>query len=132
MLHHNLQVNVGASGPFPAFKPKLTDCVSVAGPDIQAACVSLLALLSHGVCDKWRAFVLSKSLESPDEVVRVAAVRAFPLLLHHLGNSHRNLVGAALLYARTGCAWTPSEGHAWFSFLFRHLAVPGWRTGRSR
>lgn len=76
----------------------MSDCVSVAAPDIQAACMSLLALLRHGVCDKWRANVLSTALGSPDEVVRVTAVRAFPLLLHHLGNSHHNLISSALLY----------------------------------
>lgn len=77
-----------------------SDCVSVAAPDIQAACISLLALLCHGVCDKWRANVLSMTLESPDEAVRVAAVRAFPLLLHHLGNSHHSLISSALLYGQ--------------------------------
>ena len=59
----------------------------------------LLALLRRGVCETWRVCVFSKTLQSPDEVVRAAAVRAFPLLLHHLGNSHHNLIGSALLYA---------------------------------
>lgn len=75
-----------------------SDCVSSAAPEIQAACMSLLALLRHGVCDKWRVSVLFTTLESPDEAVRVMAVRAFPLLLHHLGNSHQNLISSALLY----------------------------------
>lgn len=58
----------------------------------------LLALLRHGVCETWRACVFSKTLQSPDEVVRAAAVRAFPLLLHHLGNTHHSLISTALLY----------------------------------
>lgn len=74
-----------------------TMCV-VAAPDIQADCVLLLALLRHGVCETWRACVFSKTLQSPDEVVRAAAVGAFPLLLHHLGNTHHSLISTALLY----------------------------------
>lgn len=72
-------------------------CVAAA-PEIQADCLSLLALLHHGVCDAWRVCVFSKTLQSPDEVVRAAAVRAFPLLLHHLGSTHHNLISTALLY----------------------------------
>lgn len=71
----------------------------IAAPEIQADCVSLLALLSHGACETWRAYVFSKTLQSPDEVVSAAAVRAFPLLLHHLGNTHNNLISTTLLYA---------------------------------
>lgn len=92
-------------------------CVSVAGPDIQTACVSLLALLDHGVCDKWRASLFSKTLESPDEAVRVMAVRAFPLLLHHLGNSHHNLISTVLLYVQIRCTLTPLEDR-FFHFHF--------------
>lgn len=73
-------------------------CV-IAAPEVQADYVSLLALLRHGVCEPWRVSVFSKTLQSPDEVVRAASVRAFPLLLHHLGNTHHNLISTALLYA---------------------------------
>uniref|UniRef100_A0AAX7TJ54 Serine/threonine-protein kinase ATR n=1 Tax=Astatotilapia calliptera TaxID=8154 RepID=A0AAX7TJ54_ASTCA len=55
-------------------------------PEVQADCVSLLAFLHGGVCETWRVCVFSKALQSQEEVVRVAAVKAFPLLLHHLGN----------------------------------------------
>lgn len=90
--------------------------MSVAAPDIQVACVSLLALLCRGVCDKWRASVLSKALESTNESVRVTAVRAFPLLLHHLGNSHYNLISTALLYVQIRWTFTPVEDH--FIFIW--------------
>lgn len=66
--------------------------------ELQADCVSLLALLRRGVCGAWRACVFSKALQSQDEAVRAAAVRAFPLLLHHLGNTHQNLISKTLLY----------------------------------
>ncbi|XP_045917946.1 serine/threonine-protein kinase ATR isoform X1 [Micropterus dolomieu] len=78
----------------PAFANRLSFCYS---PKIQADCVSLLALLRRGVCETWRVFVFSKTLQSPDEVVRAAAVRAFPLFLHHLGNAHHNLISSTLL-----------------------------------
>ncbi|XP_033469705.1 serine/threonine-protein kinase ATR [Epinephelus lanceolatus] len=78
----------------PAFAQRLSLCYS---PEIQADYVSLLALLRRGVCEMWRVCVFSKTLQSPDEVVRAAAVRAFPLLLHHLGKSHHNLISTALL-----------------------------------
>lgn len=74
-------------------------CFIFPAPEIQADCVSLLALLHRGVCETWRVFVLSKALQSPEESVRAAAVRAFPLLLHHLGNKHHGLIGTTLLYA---------------------------------
>uniref|UniRef100_A0A669BAQ8 Serine/threonine-protein kinase ATR n=1 Tax=Oreochromis niloticus TaxID=8128 RepID=A0A669BAQ8_ORENI len=64
---------------------------------VQADCVSLLAFLHGGVCETWRVCVFSKALQSQEEVVRVAAVKAFPLLLHHLGNMHYNLIGTTLL-----------------------------------
>uniref|UniRef100_A0A667ZE05 Serine/threonine-protein kinase ATR n=1 Tax=Myripristis murdjan TaxID=586833 RepID=A0A667ZE05_9TELE len=53
----------------------------IVSPQVQAECVSLLALLRRGVCDSWRVCVFSKVLQAQDEVVRAAAVRAFPLLL---------------------------------------------------
>lgn len=112
-----------------------SDGVSVAAPDMRAACMSLLALLCHGVCDKWRARVLSTTLESSDEAVRVMAVRAFPIFLHHLGNSHHNLISGALLYGHLYCTLTLLDDRFWFSFLFPFISfppVPGWRTVRSR
>ncbi|XP_044022250.1 serine/threonine-protein kinase ATR [Siniperca chuatsi] len=78
----------------PAFAHRISFCYS---PEVQADCVSLLALLRRGVCETWRVCVFSKTLQSPDEVVRAAAVRAFPLLLHHLGNTHHNLISSTLL-----------------------------------
>ncbi|KAM9341615.1 serine/threonine-protein kinase ATR [Symphorus nematophorus] len=78
----------------PTFAHRLSFCYS---PEIQADCVSLLALLRHGVCDSWRVCVFSKALQSPDEVVRATAVRAFPLLLHHLGSTHHKLISTTLL-----------------------------------
>ncbi|XP_070697802.1 serine/threonine-protein kinase ATR [Pempheris klunzingeri] len=94
----NKSVSAYKSSGFPSWLPalaqRLSSCYS---PEIQADCVSLLAVLRRGVCEKWRVCVLSKSLQSPDEVVRVAAVRFFPLLLHHLGNTHHNLINSALL-----------------------------------
>uniref|UniRef100_A0A8D0AT17 Serine/threonine-protein kinase ATR n=1 Tax=Sander lucioperca TaxID=283035 RepID=A0A8D0AT17_SANLU len=62
-----------------------------------SVCVSLLALLHGGVCETWRVCVFTKTLLSPDELVRAAAIKAFPLLLHHLGNSHHNLISTTLL-----------------------------------
>lgn len=75
------------------------DLTVFAAPEVQADCVSLLANLHRCVCETWRVFVFSKALESLDEVVRAAAVRAFPLLLHHLGSTHHNLISTVLLYA---------------------------------
>uniref|UniRef100_A0A8C3AR75 Serine/threonine-protein kinase ATR n=1 Tax=Cyclopterus lumpus TaxID=8103 RepID=A0A8C3AR75_CYCLU len=68
---------------------KLNSRASFPASEIQADCVSLLALLRRGVCEAWRLCVFSTALLSPDEAVRAAAVEAFPLLLHHLGNSPR-------------------------------------------
>ena len=45
----------------------------------------------------WRVCVFAKALRSQDEVVRAASVRAFPVLLHHLGKSHHNLISTTLL-----------------------------------
>ncbi|XP_041809950.1 serine/threonine-protein kinase ATR [Chelmon rostratus] len=78
----------------PAFAHRLGFCYS---PEIQADCVSLLALLRRGVCETWRVCVFSKMLQSPDEVVRAATVRAFPLLLHRLGKANHTLIDTALL-----------------------------------
>ncbi|XP_028995716.2 LOW QUALITY PROTEIN: serine/threonine-protein kinase ATR [Betta splendens] len=77
-----------------ALAQRLSFCYS---PEVQAHCVSLLAHLHRCVCETWRVFVFSKALESLDEVVRAAAVRAFPLLLHHLGSTHHNLISTVLL-----------------------------------
>lgn len=65
--------------------------------EVQANCVSLLAFLHHGVCDSWRVCVFTNALQSPNEVVRAAAVKVFPVLLHHLGNSHHSLISTTLL-----------------------------------
>nr|XP_046268909.1 serine/threonine-protein kinase ATR [Scatophagus argus] len=77
-----------------ALAQRLSFCYA---PEIQADCVSLLALVRRGVCETWRAYVFSKILQSPNEVVRAAAVRAFPVLLHHLENTHRDLISTVLL-----------------------------------
>ncbi|XP_058471109.1 serine/threonine-protein kinase ATR isoform X2 [Solea solea] len=77
-----------------ALAQKLSFCYS---PEVQVDCVSLLAILRHGVCETWRVCVFSKALQSPEEVVRAAAVRAFPLLLHHLGSAHHGLISSILL-----------------------------------
>uniref|UniRef100_A0A673CFX5 Serine/threonine-protein kinase ATR n=1 Tax=Sphaeramia orbicularis TaxID=375764 RepID=A0A673CFX5_9TELE len=66
-------------------------------PQIRVDCVSLLAFVPHGVCETWRVCVFSKALQSQDEAVRAAAVRAFPVLLHHLGNAYHNLINTTLL-----------------------------------
>uniref|UniRef100_A0A3B4Z4L9 Serine/threonine-protein kinase ATR n=1 Tax=Stegastes partitus TaxID=144197 RepID=A0A3B4Z4L9_9TELE len=68
-------------------------CMFVLAPEVLADCVSLQAFLHRRVCEPWRVFVFSKALESQDEGVRAAAVRAFPILLHHLGNAHHKLIG---------------------------------------
>ncbi|KAJ0062993.1 hypothetical protein NL108_010267 [Boleophthalmus pectinirostris] len=73
---------------------RLTFCYT---PEVQIDCLSLLALLRQGVCDQWRALVFSNSLKSPEDSVRAAAVRAFPLLLHHLGRTHYSLINSTLL-----------------------------------
>uniref|UniRef100_A0A3B4FF58 Serine/threonine-protein kinase ATR n=1 Tax=Pundamilia nyererei TaxID=303518 RepID=A0A3B4FF58_9CICH len=87
-----------------SFNENLNDCFKshlktsfFPAPEVQADCVSLLAFLHGGVCETWRVCVFSKALQSQEEVVRVAAVKAFPLLLHHLGNMHYNLIGTTLL-----------------------------------
>ncbi|KAM3870953.1 serine/threonine-protein kinase ATR [Diretmus argenteus] len=84
----------GFPSSLPALAQRLSSCYS---PRLQAECVSLLALLRRGVCEMWRVCVFSKALQSEDEVVRAAVVRAFPLLLHHLGNTHHNLISNTLM-----------------------------------
>ncbi|KAK5917220.1 hypothetical protein CgunFtcFv8_012127 [Champsocephalus gunnari] len=84
----------GFPSTLPAFAQRLSLCYS---SEITADCVSLLALVRRGVCDTWRVHVFSMTLQSQDEVVRAEAVRAFPLLLHHLGSSHHNLINTTLL-----------------------------------
>ncbi|KAK7904072.1 hypothetical protein WMY93_016679 [Mugilogobius chulae] len=73
---------------------RLTFCYT---PEIQIDCLSLLALLRQDVCELWRALVFTNALKSSEESVRAAAVRAFPLLLHHLGKTHHNLINSTLL-----------------------------------
>ncbi|XP_077477545.1 serine/threonine-protein kinase ATR [Stigmatopora argus] len=97
---HRLGLAYQSSG-FPSWVVALAErlhfCFS---SEVQAQCVSLVAYLRGGVCETWRAFVFSVAMESPDEVLRVAAVRAFPTLLHHLPNSKHNLVTTTDLYSR--------------------------------
>ncbi|XP_062295726.1 serine/threonine-protein kinase ATR [Scomber scombrus] len=91
-------VSASKSSGFPSCVPALAQRVSFCfSPDVQADCVWLLALLRHGVYEKWRVSLFSKALKSGDETVRAAAVRAFPLLLHHLGSEHHNLIRTTLL-----------------------------------
>uniref|UniRef100_A0A8C4H2C7 Serine/threonine-protein kinase ATR n=1 Tax=Dicentrarchus labrax TaxID=13489 RepID=A0A8C4H2C7_DICLA len=94
----NKSVSAYKSSGFPSWLPALADRLNFCySPEIQADCVSLLALLRRGVCETWRVCLFSKTLQNPNEVVRAAAVRAFPLLLHHLGKAHHNLIGSTLL-----------------------------------
>ncbi|KAM6969300.1 serine/threonine-protein kinase ATR [Tautogolabrus adspersus] len=94
----NKSVSAYRSSGFPSWLPALADRLGFCySPELQANCVSLLALLRRGVCETWRVCVFSMLLQSPDEVVRAAAVRAFPFLLHHLGNTHHNLISTTLL-----------------------------------
>uniref|UniRef100_A0A3P9P5C8 Serine/threonine-protein kinase ATR n=1 Tax=Poecilia reticulata TaxID=8081 RepID=A0A3P9P5C8_POERE len=71
---------------------------------VQVDCVSLLAFLRRGVCDGWRVCIFGNALRSQGEAVRATAVEVFPILLHHLGPSHHNLISTALL-----CVKTPDE-----------------------
>uniref|UniRef100_A0AAV2JJ36 Serine/threonine-protein kinase ATR n=1 Tax=Knipowitschia caucasica TaxID=637954 RepID=A0AAV2JJ36_KNICA len=73
---------------------RLTFCNT---PEVQVGCISLLALLRQGVCESWRALVFSNALKSKEDSVRAAAVKAFPLLLHHLGRTHHSLINSTLL-----------------------------------
>ncbi|XP_041828514.1 serine/threonine-protein kinase ATR isoform X3 [Melanotaenia boesemani] len=94
----NKSVSAFKSSGFPSWLPALAQKFSFCySPEIQADCVSLLAFLHHGVCNTWRVCVFTKALQSQDEVVRAAAVRVFPVLLHHLGNSHHSLISTTLL-----------------------------------
>ncbi|XP_037833578.1 serine/threonine-protein kinase ATR [Kryptolebias marmoratus] len=94
----NKSVSAFKSSRFPSWLPalaqRLSFCYSL---EVQADCVSLLAFLHHGVYDSWRVCVFTSTLQSHNEVVRAAAVKVFPVLLHHLGNSHHNLINTALL-----------------------------------
>uniref|UniRef100_A0A3Q3RIZ1 Serine/threonine-protein kinase ATR n=1 Tax=Mastacembelus armatus TaxID=205130 RepID=A0A3Q3RIZ1_9TELE len=90
----NKSVSAYRSTGFPSWLSALAQRLT---PEVQADCVSLLALLHRGVCEMWRVCVFSKALQSTDEVVRAAAVRAFPRLLHHLGNTHHSLISTTLL-----------------------------------
>ncbi|XP_076013772.1 serine/threonine-protein kinase ATR [Genypterus blacodes] len=91
-------VSAYKSSGFPPSLPALAQRLSFSfSPQVQADCVSLLALLHRGVCESWRVCVFSKALQSRDEMVRAGAVRACPLLLHHLGNTHHNLISTTLL-----------------------------------
>ncbi|XP_019728158.1 serine/threonine-protein kinase ATR isoform X2 [Hippocampus comes] len=65
---------------------------------VRTQCLSLVAHLHGGVCAAWRAFVFSAALRGRDEALKEAAVRAFPLLLHHLENSQHNLITTTALY----------------------------------
>ncbi|KAM7403386.1 hypothetical protein PAMA_004031 [Pampus argenteus] len=99
-VSENKSVSAYKSSGFPSWVPALAQRVSFCfSPDVQADCVWLLALLHRGVCEKWRVRLFSKAMQSKDEIVRAAAVRAFPLLLHHLGNEHHNLISTTLLPA---------------------------------
>uniref|UniRef100_A0A7N8WRQ2 Serine/threonine-protein kinase ATR n=1 Tax=Mastacembelus armatus TaxID=205130 RepID=A0A7N8WRQ2_9TELE len=94
----NKSVSAYRSTGFPSWLSALAQRLSFCySPEVQADCVSLLALLHRGVCEMWRVCVFSKALQSTDEVVRAAAVRAFPRLLHHLGNTHHSLISTTLL-----------------------------------
>lgn len=106
--------------------------------------MSLLAFLHGGVCETWRVCVFSKALQSQEEVVRVAAVKAFPLLLHHLGNMHYDLIGTTLLYGNSCINKDLTTNIFSLSFIdiISHfvifdgvcliIVVPSWRTVRSR
>ncbi|KAM7376136.1 hypothetical protein PAMP_005881 [Pampus punctatissimus] len=99
-VSENKSVSAYKSSGFPSWVPALAQRVNFCfSPDVQADCVWLLALLHRGVCEKWRVCLFSKAMQSKDEIVRAAAVRAFPLLLHHLGNERHNLISTTLLPA---------------------------------
>ncbi|XP_011488483.1 serine/threonine-protein kinase ATR isoform X2 [Oryzias latipes] len=86
------------SSRFPSWLPALAQKLnSSLSPEIEADCVSLLAFLHGGVCETWRLCVFTKALQNRDESVRAAAVRVFPVLLHHLGNGFHSLIGTTLL-----------------------------------
>ncbi|XP_056250377.1 serine/threonine-protein kinase ATR [Seriola aureovittata] len=94
----NKSVSAYKSSGFPSWLSTLAQRLNFCySPEVQVDCVSLLAILRRGVCETWRVCVFSKALQSPDEVVRAAAVRAFPVLLHHLGNTHHSLISSTLL-----------------------------------
>ncbi|RVE57450.1 hypothetical protein OJAV_G00216500 [Oryzias javanicus] len=86
------------SSRFPSWLPALAQKINgFFSLEIKADFVSLLACLRGGVCETWRVCVFTKALQSRDESVRAAAVRVFPVLLHHLGNGFHSLIGTTLL-----------------------------------
>ncbi|XP_054597718.2 serine/threonine-protein kinase ATR isoform X1 [Nothobranchius furzeri] len=94
----NKSSSVFKSSRFPSWLPTLAQRLSFCyAPEVQADCVSLLAFLHHGVCDKWRVCVFSNMLQSQNEAPRAAAVKVFPVLLHHLGDSQDDLINTTLL-----------------------------------
>ncbi|XP_029982322.1 serine/threonine-protein kinase ATR [Sphaeramia orbicularis] len=97
-VSENMSASAYKSSGFPSWVPALAQRLSFCySPQIRVDCVSLLAFVPHGVCETWRVCVFSKALQSQDEAVRAAAVRAFPVLLHHLGNAYHNLINTTLL-----------------------------------
>ncbi|XP_045063840.1 serine/threonine-protein kinase ATR isoform X2 [Coregonus clupeaformis] len=86
--------NAGFPPSLPGLAKRLSPCYS---PQVQAECVLLLSLLRGDVCVSWRVCVCSQALESQHEVVRASVVRSFPLLLHHLGDTHHNLTHTTLM-----------------------------------
>ncbi|KAM9708676.1 serine/threonine-protein kinase ATR isoform 1-T1 [Menidia menidia] len=86
--------STGFPPSLPSLAQRLTFCYSA---EVQADCVTLLAFLPDGLFEAWRVCVFAKALQSQEEAVRAAAVRALPFLLHHLGKSHHNLLSTTLL-----------------------------------
>lgn len=91
--------------------------------------MSLLAFLHGGVCETWRLCVFTKALQNRDESVRAAAVRVFPVLLHHLGNGFHSLIGTTLLCVNFPCSHNMLDFLIWsiimllFSFAGRCRSV---------
>lgn len=94
----NKSASAFRTSAFPSWLPgsaqRLNFCYT---SEVQIDCLSLMALLHQGICETWRSLVFSIALKSPEDSVRAAAVRAFPLLLHHLGRTHHNLISSTLL-----------------------------------
>ncbi|MEQ2307392.1 hypothetical protein AMECASPLE_017722, partial [Ameca splendens] len=86
------------SSGFPSWLSTLAQRLSFCySHEVQADCVSLLAFLRPGMCESWRVCIFTNALRSQDEAVRARTIKVFPVLLHHLGPSHRNLISSALL-----------------------------------
>ncbi|KAM4723913.1 serine/threonine-protein kinase ATR [Anableps anableps] len=86
------------SAGFPSWVSTLAQRLSFCySHEVQADCVSLLAFLRRGVCESWCVCIFTNALRSLDEAVRATAVKVFPVLLHHLGPSHHNLISTTLL-----------------------------------